>query len=1233
MTGHGYRLPPVALLAAALASLWLPRAAAAQQTDVIRGRVTGPDSLPLQNVEVRATSYQGSVVKVATTDKAGRYTLIFLNGEGDYWLEFRKLGLAQKRFELKRIGDEEVLIADVRMTSTIATLDAVAVTAPRARALPNRNANPDVGGGDRPLTSNSALLAPDQAGNLAAMAATVVGIQLIPGLDGASDMFSVLGLSGDQNSTTFNGLGSGISALPPDFLATTSIHPYRFDPADGGFSGAQVSIQTLPGTNFSRRSVTNGDITPQLEWVDATADALGQRFTTIRFGGNAAGPITPDQAFYNVGYNYQRRFSPARSLVNTSAGGLDAAGVAPDSVTRLLNILRHEGVPSSAAGLPTLATLDQAQVAANFDLTPSPSGAGHAFVLGTAASLQRSQPVTLGGLAYATPSHAAETRFWSANVALVHSNYFWFGVLEKTTLGFASSSQSTQPFATLPTGNVILSSALDDGTSSVRPLFFGGSSDAFRARTHALQLNNQLSWFSDDNTHTIKVTSTIAQDGFDDEGTRNRLGTYSFNSLSDLAASRPSSFTRTRDRTAARGSQLVGAASIGDYWRPSPNVQLQYGLRLDANHFFTRPSFNRVVMDSLGLRNDAVPNQLYLSPRFGLQWYYGSASQVAYAPGAARPPRAVIHLGAGVFQNVASSQLISSSLVSTGLPSSSQSVSCIGSAVPVPDWTAFARDTSSIPNRCADGSAGSLFSSSAPSVTLFAPRFAQPRSLRAAADWSGPVLDNRFVLGLQAISSSGLDQPGAVDMNLNATTRFSLRSEAGRPIFVDPSVIVPSTGAVAIASSRVSNAFQFVTVERSSLAVHANALNVNVTPITANPYLRWSFTYSLLAAREKVNGFTSTAGNPFDSYWSDRQQNGRHTVTVEWNNLPLFDLLYLSAGLQLVSGRKYTPMIAGDVNGDGYANDRAFVFAPNATADSATAAGMKALLANGTPAARECLAKQLDRLAERGSCQAPWAANAGLRVQFNAQKVGLPKRLAVRLDVQNPLGIADLVLHGASGVHGWGQLIPPDQDLLFVRGFDPVSRQFRYDVNQRFGSTRPQQSSTHMVSYVSLTFALDVGVPRERQLLTQRLDMGRARPGSRQTAESLKLFATTTIPNPMNMILQQQDALNLSRLQADSLAVLSYEFALFADSVWTPVSNSLAALGESYDTRSAYGYYLRARERTVDYLLTLVPGARGILSASQRRKLPPQIANYLDDRVLGFLRSSTTGDNGSFVIP
>src|SRR5205814_3623986 len=138
-----------------------------------RGQVTGPDALPIPGARITATSYQGNISKSATTDKNGRYQIIFVNGEGDYWLEVAKIGYNRRRFEIKKVGEEQVMLADARLTSAIVSLDVVNVTADN-RALPNRNARgTDVSGGDKDLSTNPALVPPDQAGNLAAMASTV----------------------------------------------------------------------------------------------------------------------------------------------------------------------------------------------------------------------------------------------------------------------------------------------------------------------------------------------------------------------------------------------------------------------------------------------------------------------------------------------------------------------------------------------------------------------------------------------------------------------------------------------------------------------------------------------------------------------------------------------------------------------------------------------------------------------------------------------------------------------------------------------------------------------------------------------------------------------------------------------------------------------------------------------------------------------------------------------------
>ena len=174
----------------------------------------------------------------------------------------------------------------------------------------------------------------------------------------------------------------------------------------------------------------------------------------------------------------------------------------------------------------------------------------------------------------------------------------------------------------------------------------------------------------------------------------------------------------------------------------------------------------------------------------------------------------------------------------------------------------------------------------------------------------------------------------------------------------------------------------------------------------------------------------------------------------------------------------------------------------------------------------------------------------------------------------------------------------------------------------------PLGAGIHAVAAVTNTFSRQ----RCNQLLTQRLDMGRGRPGTKQNAQAFKSFGTSSIPNPMAMILQQPDSLKLTRKQADSLATLSTKYSRWADSVWSPIAKTLEAEPDHYSRGEAYKEYVHAREQTVDYLLGVAPDVRGLLTPAQKRKLPPAILNFLDDRVLKFLRSSSAGDGGNIFI-
>ncbi len=265
----------------AVAAFALPSLTSAQNADVIRGRVTTVDSVPIANATVTVTTISGGVNRAAKTDKNGRYTITFPNGDGDYLVKFAAIGYQPRQYELKRAADEDILVADAKL-STANQLEAVRVTAPRDKATRN-DVTPDIGGTEK--TINNQTLTAAQLGDLAAMAASVAGVNYVPGTNGDPSGFSVLGLTPDQNSTTLNGMNTGAANLPRDAqtISTLTISPY--DVARGGFSGGNQNIRLQSGSNFINQSSSLLVEAPSLQFTTAAARALGQEYTNLSLGG------------------------------------------------------------------------------------------------------------------------------------------------------------------------------------------------------------------------------------------------------------------------------------------------------------------------------------------------------------------------------------------------------------------------------------------------------------------------------------------------------------------------------------------------------------------------------------------------------------------------------------------------------------------------------------------------------------------------------------------------------------------------------------------------------------------------------------------------------------------------------------------------------------------------------------------------------------------------------------
>jgi hypothetical protein len=1169
---------------------------APRRAETLRGRVVGDSGRALPGVTVIATMAPDRSFRQAVTDSGGRYEIHFDSGTGDYLVYAAPTGYRAFRRRVS-LATAEITV-DIRLRSEAAQLAAVRVTAQRPRPIPDMGMLRDPTAADFNTQGVVAGVPPDLAGDLNALAANVPGMSVTP--DGR---LSVFGLPG-QVQYAYNGSTLSAAEIPRDARVSVRVIQSAFDPSIGGFGGALINVEMFQGGRVAEMFGRATLDAPALQARDPVSSRLGQRFTAGAVNANWDGPIVSHDAFYNTAISVRRTTRDASSLFDASPDVLSLAGLAPDSINRLRAIASGVGLPLAARGAPSTRYDERGSFVARFDRYKDPARYGklwtNGFSLTAMGGLGRSG--FAGGSPTVAPTLGNEAKTLNGQLIAVftHQNETYSTAV---TSSLGGSRMSAAPYLFAPTAAVRIQSFENDQFIDRTTRLGGNDAPADASSSSVLWETTDETNFYVGSKHKMKLYGRVQASFAQSDPGGDRPGVFTYNSLADLEANRPSSFTRTFGGVAADATGVNAAFSVGDLFQVTPTFQLQPGVRVEANRFRNNIESNDVLLSSLGVTNTSTPNTVHASPRLGFAWQYRpTRANVATGTNTtgriSLPPRATLSGGIGEFRQDMRANELLGVVSATGLGHAGSRLSCIGSATPVPNWNELTGDPSAVPVACAAGAPTSLIDA-VPSVTLFDPAYTLAHSWRANLRFGSAF--RRFRYAIDGWYSYNLDQPGVRDLNLRDTPAFTLGDEGNRPVFVSPASIVPGTGLVSATESRRSPAFGRVTDLVSDLHSTARQVTFTVAPELDRAVFRLAYTLSEVTAWSR--GFDdATFGSPNVIERSRSPFAPRHQLIVN-TGYQFGSALGLSVNWRIMSGLPYTPRVGGDVNGDGSANDRAFVFDPSLAPDRDFGHRLADLLSTAPRQARDCLQRQLGSPAAKNSCIGPWTStmNAALSTAYLHVLDG--RYLIASINFANPLGGLDQVLHGSNHLHGWGTAPLPDPVLYSVQGFDAANNRFRYAINDRFGSTRPSQNTLRAPFRVTLDFRLELGRPVRQQDFARFLQMD-ARRGNTARApvdslrERLLDYKVTDIYRLMTIM---RDSLLLTREQVDSLERLQANYHPRAEAVWQEIAEDI------YRRTTTGDYDVNAIVRAVDdvdrrawvVLRAELPKIRAILTPAQ----------------------------------
>jgi hypothetical protein len=863
---------------------------------------------------------------------------------------------------------------------------------------------------------------------------------------GQNNRFNNVQIDGAVNNDIFgladNGVPGGQANAKPisqDAIAEFQVMVAPFDVRQAGFTGGLINAVTKTGTNEF-----HGSIAAYYRDQVFLREKLVNRGDTFAFNDfdeqilafTLGGPIQLDRIHFFVAGEFERFNRPLALGFESSTNALD---LDPTSISRVEQLAQGYGLDFGRTSAYTRAN-PKRNLFGRIDFQLSPAhrlSVKHKYD----AADDDDGPSRGGGF---FEPESATYDFLSSTHTSVAQLFSRFGNWSNEVLATAQFVRDNRTPADNFRYSTVQVDVPDDPINDGTRIRFGA--ERF---SHANQLDQNIFQFTNNLTgsfgaHRVTFGLNFERYDFYNLFADRALGEYNFNSVEDFENGVSDFYGIRLPHPSIEGGIEAAAAEFAynklgvyaqDEYQVDDRLTLTYGVRLDVPTTGTTPRDNPDFEASFGFpTSDAPTGNLLIQPRLGFNFQPDVEA------------RTQIRGGVGVFAGRPAFVWLGNAWGNTGRET--LELRCFTGNTP-------SFDANTPPTSCADGAGPSAARAS---VAVIDPDFKFPQEFKANLGIDRD-LGNGWRATVEGIYTKSLDAVVVQEINgtnpvgqAGAALGVGNRTVYGTPIDSDDNpwntTLVDSLSFFEVV--RMTNSSEGYTynaiaeLEKS----FGDVFHLSGSYKFGRAYDIQSFTSSRAISNWGFNVIGASA-DIADLPVTPSEWDSPHGViaTASATLLPEYGGTNISLIYRGGSGRTYSYVYDGDINGDGFAGELSssrtndLVYIPLASSELAFQSADDERLFNEMIDLDPCLSEQRGQIMQRNSCRAPWRGALDMRF---TQGIHLPQgKVEVLVDVFNVLNL----LNGDWGIQE-GPTFSTVQ-LLRTRGRendDPTGRiLFTYD--------------------------------------------------------------------------------------------------------------------------------------------------------------------------------------------